>query len=439
LTRKLDFHSTSYKYNGLSLRKNFSWNLVGNIAYAGCQWGILVILAKLTSPEMVGRFALGLAVTAPIIMLSNLQLRGVQATDARGEYLFGHYLGLRLITTLLALLIITTVVYLGTYSLEAGLVILAVGFSKAFESISDVYYGFMQRCERMDRIAKSRMIKGPLSLCALGAMVYTTGNVLWGVVGLALTWALILVAYDLPGAALIVKRNIKSDDQLQSPYKQLLPKFDLKPLLKLAWLALPLGIVMWLLSLMPNIPRYFIEYYWGEKDLGIFAALAYLIVAGNTVIGAMGQSATPRLANYYAAGEYAKFRRLLFYLITMGVALGVAGVGVALLVGRPLLSLLYGPEYAVHVDVFGWLMASGAVAFVASFLGYGMTAARYFRVQMPLFIIVTGVTAIASWLLIPEKGALGAAFSLSIGASVQVIGSALVIFHALNPCNVQKK
>ncbi len=92
--------------SGLSLKTNFSWTLAGNVIYAGCQWGMLVILAKLGSPEMVGRFALGLAITAPVIMFTNLQLRSIQATDARGEYLFGNYFGLRLFATAIALLII---------------------------------------------------------------------------------------------------------------------------------------------------------------------------------------------------------------------------------------------------------------------------------------------------------------------------------------------
>jgi O-antigen/teichoic acid export membrane protein len=419
------------KHKGLSLRKNFSWNLVGNIVYAGCQWGMIVVLAKLTTPEMVGRFALGLAVTAPIVMLSNLQLRGVQATDAKEEYLFGHYLGLRLLTTLLAFLIILAVVFWGEYPLQVGLIILAVGLCKAFESVSDVYYGFMQRHERMDRIAKSRMIKGTLSLCVLGTVVYITGDLLWGVCGLALTWALTMAFYDVPSAARILKysNDIKPGFQLSN--HSLLPIFNWRQLLRLAWLALPLGIVMGLISFNANIPRYFIEHYCGERELGIFAALAYLIVAGNTIVGAMGQSATPRLANYYAAGEHSSYRRLLKKLILVGLALGAGGVGFALLGGRAFLSLLYGPEYAVRIDVFAWLMVSGAVAFVVSFLGYGMTAARYFRVQMPLFIIVTGVTGLAAWLLIPGKGILGAAMALSAGALMQVVGSAIVILHAL--------
>src|SRR4051812_45337492 len=91
---------------GLSLKVNFIWTLAGNLIYAGCQWGMLVIIAKLGSAELVGQFALGLAITAPVLMFSNLQMRGIQATDAKREYSFGDYLGLRLLTTLLALLII---------------------------------------------------------------------------------------------------------------------------------------------------------------------------------------------------------------------------------------------------------------------------------------------------------------------------------------------
>jgi len=87
--------------NALSLRANFLWTFVGNAVYAACQWGMLVVLAKLGTPEMVGQFALGLAVTAPVLMFFNLQLRAVQSTDSQDEYSFEHYLGLRLVTTIL--------------------------------------------------------------------------------------------------------------------------------------------------------------------------------------------------------------------------------------------------------------------------------------------------------------------------------------------------
>jgi hypothetical protein len=67
---------------------------------------MLVVFAKLGTPEMLGQFALGLAVVSPVITLTNLQLQQVQATDARQQYQFGDYLALRLITTPLAIVVI---------------------------------------------------------------------------------------------------------------------------------------------------------------------------------------------------------------------------------------------------------------------------------------------------------------------------------------------
>src|SRR5215216_2303218 len=162
-----------------TLRHNFSWTLTGNAVYAASQWGMLVVLAKLSSPEKVGEFALGLAITAPVIMFTNLSLRSVQATDAKHQHQFGDYLALRLITSALALLIITGIVFLAGYREETALVILTIGVAKAIESISDVFYGLLQQQECMERIAKSMMIKGPLSLIALGLGILLTGSIVW--------------------------------------------------------------------------------------------------------------------------------------------------------------------------------------------------------------------------------------------------------------------
>jgi O-antigen/teichoic acid export membrane protein len=394
---------------------------------------MLVVLAKLGSPEMVGQFALGLAVTAPVFMFANLQLGAVQATDARAEYLFGDYLGLRLITTALALLVIAGMVLVSGYRRETSLVILAVGMAKAFESVSDVLYGLLQQRERMDRIAKSVMIKGPLSLCVLAVAVYLTGSVFWGAVGLAVAWALILVGYDIRSAALILKPLPQPGGPApdgDNPKVVLHPRWGMRTLARLAWLALPLGLVQMLVSLNSNIPRYFIEGYLGEYELGIFAAMAYLQRAGATVASALGQSASPRLAKYYAAGNGPAFRALLLKLIGIGILLGGAGVLVALIAGREILTLLYRPEYA-RPDVFVRLMVAVGLTYVVWFLGYGMTAARYFRVQLPVNVFVTTVAVLACIWLIPSGGLRGAATVLIIITVVKACCSTTVVVRAL--------
>jgi O-antigen/teichoic acid export membrane protein len=184
-----------------------------------------------------------------------------------------------------------------------------------------------------------------------------------------------------------------------------------------------------LISLQPNIPRYFVEQH-GERALGIFAAIAYLQVASTTVVNALGQAASPRLSKYYAAGNAQAFRMLLFKLVGFGAVFGTAGVVVALVAGREVLTLLFRPAYA-RQDVLVLLMVAAGIGYVASFLGYGMTAARYFRVQLPLVALVAGVTAIACAWLVPSDGLRGGATALIMAAVVQASGSVLIVAYAL--------
>src|SRR5580704_14620345 len=113
-----------------SLRVNFSWTMLGNVVYRGTQWGILVLLARLSSPEAVGQFSLGLAIAAPVMLFAGLQLRAVQATDARVQFQFSDYAGLRILLTAVAALLILGIggtLYRGETALAVGAFALSKG------------------------------------------------------------------------------------------------------------------------------------------------------------------------------------------------------------------------------------------------------------------------------------------------------------------------
>ena len=142
------------------LRVSFSWTVAGNVVYAACQFGMLSVLAKLGSPSIVGQYALGLAITAPVFMMTNLQLRGVQATDAHHEFGFADYFTLRLISTLLGTLVILLLTLFAVYDTSTKMVIVLVAGAKAIETISDVIAGHLQKSERLDQVARALMIRG---------------------------------------------------------------------------------------------------------------------------------------------------------------------------------------------------------------------------------------------------------------------------------------
>lgn len=418
--------TNSVPRNGLSLRLNVSWTLAGNVFYAACQWGMLVILAKMGSPEMVGRFALALAVTAPVFMFTNLQLRAVQATDASSRYVFGDYLALRLMATATALVVILGVAAFSGYRLEAALVVLLTGLAKASESVSDAIYGLVQKHERMDLIARSMILKGTASILAFGAIMVLSGSLVWAVAGLASSWCLILVTYDF---GLVRKYAVACGPN--SGRNPIAPRWSLLTSFRLARLSLPLGLTMMLISLNTNVPRYFIEHYAGSRALGFFAAIAYLMVAGSLVINAIGQAAIPRLAGYYAAVDVPAFLGLLLRLCGIAGAVGTAGVLVSMIAGKPILRLLYRADYADYSDVFTCLLIAAGVGYIASIMGYGITAARLFRPQPWLLSVVLALSVLASLRWVPIYGLRGAAYALMLAAATQLLGSIAVLRSAI--------
>jgi len=72
-----------------SLHSGFAWTLAGNGLYAASQWAMLSLAAKLGGREMLGEYALAVALTAPVAMLAHLNLRTVLATDVGGRRPFG--------------------------------------------------------------------------------------------------------------------------------------------------------------------------------------------------------------------------------------------------------------------------------------------------------------------------------------------------------------
>jgi len=414
-------YATPLKVGGaraLSLRLNFAWTSAGTLIYAALQWATLSLLAKLGSPAIVGQYAQGIAIATPVLMLAHLNLRAVIATDVRNQNPFLDYLSLRLLTTAAGLGIIAFITLAGGYRAELAWIILAVSAGQAIDGASDICYGWLQRRERMERIAISLIARGILATLAIGIGFALTGSLLLGVGVSLLARLAVLLGFDL--------RQVPGN-----PAWRFGP--SLRRQMRVLWIALPLGIVLMFNSLDANVPRYWIEHHQGERMLGIFSAIASLMTVGGTVVNALGQAATPRLAKLFSDGDRRAFRGLLARLLALGLGIGLAGIAVAAIGGRFILTLVYRPEYALHAGLLVAMMAAGAIGYLGSLLGYAITATRAFRVQAPLYGVVAASAAAGSFWLIPRYGLLGGAFAIGIAALVQVLGEIAILWRAMKP------
>src|SRR5258708_186956 len=182
---------------GTSLRADFSWMFVGSVVYAAGQFAILMLLAKLLRPEMVGRYALGLAIVYPVVNLANLQLRAVMTSGTRQHTHFGYDLSLRLLTTSLGLVIIFAITQILGCPWELMAVVLIVGVAYAIEPVSDAYYPRLPLHDKIPQISKSMIARALLSVLGLAVATYVIRSLLWGVAGIVLARVIDLFGYDI--------------------------------------------------------------------------------------------------------------------------------------------------------------------------------------------------------------------------------------------------
>src|SRR5207253_3496260 len=172
--------------------------------------------------------------------------------------------------------------------------------------------------------------------------------------GLALVWLAGLLLFDVPRGrrfAQAAARAGEPEDRAvqKDPAQDRTSRYRRQ--WNLMWTALPLGISTTMAALNLNMPRYFIHSRLGERQLGIYSAMAYATLAMILVTDSLGHSAIPRLSRLYTAGRMADFRSLLLRLVAAGGGLGLAGLAVAQVMGVRLLSLAYGREYAAHYRI----------------------------------------------------------------------------------------
>jgi O-antigen/teichoic acid export membrane protein len=412
------------KASGPTLRSDFFWTFFGNGIYAACQWAVLVLLAKTGSPEIVGRYALAVAIATPVITFATFQLRSVQVTDIREQHSFRDYLGFKTWTMIAAMIVLTIICFAFRYPVASAALIEILGIALAIEALSDVYYGRMQSRHKMDRIAKSMIARGLLSVTAMAIVFWLTKNLPLALLAIVACRVAVMLSYDMRVCDLV-----DSGDKARSGVFQPAFKWDVQ--LTLLKTAFPVGLVSVLLALNTSIPRYFIAWSVGPRELGIFSALAFFQSTGNTVVGALGQAAFGRLAREFADGNTQKFMAILVKLTCAGLGLGLVGVVVASVAGKQILGILYRPEYGERANLLTYLMIAAGMGYLSQFFGYAVTAARIFVAQIPLSFIVGLTLTGTCYMWVPRFGVVGAIWAIATTMLVQLLGYSLLLLVSI--------
>ncbi|WP_455626390.1 lipopolysaccharide biosynthesis protein, partial [Parabacteroides sp.] len=323
------------KIKQLLYHPTLNWLVFSNVIKSGSQWLILILLVKYFTTYDVGYFTYAMALSAPIFMLSELQLKSLIVVERySGSSNFAVYNRLRIISTTIAATGLC--LYCWIFN-ELNWVIVLVVANKSIESFIDIVYGLLQKENRMKWMSVSDIVKALLSFC------------------LTFIFILLFDSINITLSALLFSSLIMCLVDYQYIYKQF-PKckntlYSFKEYLSVFLKGLPLGISVFFGSYITNYPRLKIEDIMGPDLLAYFGAYSFMVIGIFQVQTPVQTLLRQRLSSLFHEGKIAEFNKKILLTMTGFILLGLLFLFFFLIFGDLIVGFLYKPEYIVYISV----------------------------------------------------------------------------------------
>jgi O-antigen/teichoic acid export membrane protein len=378
------------------LLKNITWAFVGNSIYLGSQWMLLLLVGRLGSPEMLGQYAFGLSIVAPVVSVAQMQLTQIQVSDFKGEYTLADYVYLRIGLNLLTFFPVLVLACWGAWSLSSFLLVLLLLVAKLIESTGEVAYGNLQAREKFNTLARLLALRGVLGLSAVLVGLLIAED-------LHLAFLLFLLASALSFGILewpILRPFLRQNHQI-----------DREKIKKLLLLGLPFGLSNGLNSVAANVSRYFIAYHWSDQVLGYFSAAAapanWVLVLPN----ALNQAITPRAARLFQEKNWSAYLRLGLGATGLVFLMQALFLGLCWLAGDEIMALLFGEKFRQQGDLLQFFALNGLIAAFATIGSLSVLISRTSGLALLNTVLSLVVLLVFNWLWTPTQGIWGAGFA----------------------------
>lgn len=174
---------------------------------------------------------------------------------------------------------------------------------------------------------------------------------------------------------------------------------------------------------------YLLSKFVGAAEVGFFAIAAALTRGGVDVL-AVGLNAVlmPLMAHGYGQGGTARVHAILSTSMRLFTFGGLLLAGVGFLWAEPLVTLIYGQQYAVAADVLRVMVVVAGVTLSQSAFGALLSTTDHQKIRAGVAIASVLISVVMAFALVPRYGLQGAVLSsaISIILIFVVVGAGLV-------------
>ena len=317
-------------------RSAYFWNMLGSLVYAITSMLLGVAVTKLAGAYAGGIFFFGFSTLGQqLYIVSYFGMRPIQVTDISNEYTFGDYLRLRAITSFLAALAGFVYIFLTTKDLYVFEVYMILSLYKILDGFCDIFESEMQRQDRLDMTGKATLFRTLLCVGVFLAALVTTKDLKLSSLALLPSILLAAIIFDiLPLLRLKPDKTIK-----KASYISLINKSK--------WLFLGAFIDLYIFA----AAKYAVNYRLGEELNGYFSIIFIPTSIINLMAGFIIRPILTKLSLLYKTGNQKKFISTISKIAAFIFAATVLGMGMAYLLGIPVLKLVLG-EVATAIEPY---------------------------------------------------------------------------------------
>lgn len=398
------------------------WMLIAALAPPISQWITAILIARIVGVADLGHYVLANAIATPIVLVMQLPLRSVYVVHRNPEEQFDTFMALRLASLCAAMAVAMSLGFLFSTGIAEFAVLALLTVARSAESVSDMLYAPLQREARLSLLARLTVLRTAVGLVTSGLTLFWTGSILLSVAVLALANCVAIVAWEWP-----------TRHPSHVPASPSSAPVSVSACYALARHAAPLSLVQTLTAVGGNTPRYVVQWIGGASALGLYAVLEHFSALTAVACNAKGQTMTAGLAREWHANRKADFRSSAWNLLGSNAFIASGVVLVAVIAGKDIVNLIYGPAFEPAGRWLVLMTLSGLVSAIASSGGYIMTSVGIHREQVPIMAASVAASAAAGCLAALWLGFAGAIVGVMFGAALQILLTAVIMRRALSP------
>lgn len=383
----LTIRSLLKKTNNVS-RSVYIWNAMSAMLAAAQCPVILMVMTRTNGLYDSGVFSIAFAVASLMLFMAQYGLRRFQSSDILEKYSFPEYHAMRLITCgammLASLGYCIYGMWFRDYGWEKFLIILLVCFLKCIQGYSDVIHGHMQLRGRLDVATKCSSVRYVAEMAALIVTLIITRNVLLSVI-VCLVVSLIVMFLT----------SMNSGTEYCNTMVPGISGFKFR---RLALEGFPLFASLFLNMYISNAPKYAIDAFLTEEMQAYYNLIfmpAFVVQLVTHFIFNPIITTYARLWESDDSGDRKELARRIRWQCFLIAGIMAAGVAVALTIGIPILSIIFGVDlHDLKMELVIIMIGGGMLAYAT----YFSTVITIIRLQKTL-LFTYGAVALAAKLL----------------------------------------